>query len=189
MKIQQATTAYGIPFFMVESSDHITGATGLTPTVTISKNCGSFATPAGTVAEIGHGWYQIEGNATDNATLGALLVHAEASGADPSDTAHEVVIENLASAVIATVTNLTNAPTAGDLTATMKASVATASATGAAAAITAAEPIEASLTGDLTSTMKTSVTTAATAATPSVNVAKINTHTVGGDGTTTPFHT
>jgi hypothetical protein len=63
-----------------------------------------------------------------------------------------------------TVANLTNAPTAGDLTATMKTSVTTAAtaATPTAAAVTAAV----SVTGDLSATMKTSVTTAATAATP-----------------------
>ncbi len=66
--------------------------------------------------------------------------------------------------VIPTTTNLTNAPTVGDLTAVMKASVTTAAtaATPTAAAVTTAV----SITGDLSATMKTSVTTAATAATP-----------------------
>jgi hypothetical protein len=59
--------------------------------------------------------------------------------------AHEITVDgsgavtfnNASIATVATVTNLTNAPTAGDLTATMKTSVQTASA----AAITAAEPL------------------------------------------------
>lgn len=53
--------------------------------------------------------------------------------------------------LVATATNLTNAPTAGDLTATMKTSVTTAAS--------AATPV-ATVSGDLSATMKTSVTTA-----------------------------
>ena len=43
--------------------------------VTISKNGGSFASPAGAVTEIANGWYAVAGNATDSATLGPLLLH------------------------------------------------------------------------------------------------------------------
>lgn len=73
---------------------------------------------------------------------------------------------NITAGTITTVTNLTNAPTAGDFTATMKTSIGTAVAASAVASVTA--PV--SITGDLSATMKTSVTTAATAATPSVTV-------------------
>lgn len=71
---------------MVLTSDHITGATGLTPTVTISKNCGAFAAPAGAVSEIANGWYEIAANAADSNTIGAIVIHATGTGADPSDT-------------------------------------------------------------------------------------------------------
>ncbi len=53
--------------------------------MTISKNGGSFASPAGAVTEIGNGWYKVAGNATDSATLGVLILHATATGADPCD--------------------------------------------------------------------------------------------------------
>lgn len=65
---------------------------------------------------------------------------------------------NITAGTITTVTNLTNAPTAGDLTATMKTSVQTA----AAAAVTGAEPIDA-------------------------NVTQINGTTVNGDGAGSPW--
>ncbi len=84
--------------------------------------------------------------------------------------------------LVATATNLTNAPTSGDLTATMKTSVTTAAtaATPVAASVTgtvgsvtgnvggsvASVTAAVGITGDLSATMKTSVTTAATAATP-----------------------
>lgn len=171
--ITQSTTTQPIEFFMVDSADHVTGKTGLAPTVTISKNGGAFASPAGAVTEIGNGWYKVAGNATDNATLGPLLLYATATGADPATDLFPVVAyspqnanslglayltgdiyarlgapagasvsadivaikavddavkaktdnlpaapastTNITAGVITTVTNLTNAPTNGDL--------------------------------------------------------------------------
>jgi hypothetical protein len=89
--IKQSTTAYPLIFFMTDSADHVTGKTGLSPTVTIRKVGGSFASPAGSVTEIASGWYQVAGNATDSDTLGPLLLHATGTGADPTDTYFEVV--------------------------------------------------------------------------------------------------
>jgi len=81
-------------FFMTDSTDHVTGKTGLTPTVTIRKVGGSFASPSGAVSEIANGWYTVAGNATDCNTAGPLLLHATASGADPTDTYYDVVAFN-----------------------------------------------------------------------------------------------
>lgn len=89
--IKQSSASKPLIFLLVQSSDHISPATGLTPTVTISKNGGSFASPAGSVTEIANGWYQVAANATDNNTLGPLILHATASGADPTDTIFRVV--------------------------------------------------------------------------------------------------
>jgi hypothetical protein len=89
--ILQSSTQSPLPFFMVQSSDHITGATGLSPTVTIRKPGGSFAAPSGAVTEIASGWYQVAGNATDTNTLGPLLLHATGAGADPCD----IVVANI----------------------------------------------------------------------------------------------
>lgn len=80
-----STSTYPIVFFMADSTDHVTGKTGLTPTVTISKNGGAFGAALGAVAEIASGWYSLAGNATDRNTAGALAIHATASGADPAD--------------------------------------------------------------------------------------------------------
>lgn len=74
-----------LPFFLVSSADHITGLTGATPAVTVSKNGGTFAAPAGAVSEVGNGWYKVAGNATDCDTLGGLALHVTGSGADPYD--------------------------------------------------------------------------------------------------------
>lgn len=83
--IKQSQTAVPLTFVMVDSSDHVTPKTGLTPTVTLSKNGAAFAAPAGAVSEIGSGWYKVAANATDSNTLGVLDLHATAGGADPQD--------------------------------------------------------------------------------------------------------
>lgn len=89
--LKQSQTAQNLVFLLVSSTDHITGVTGATPTVTLSKNGGAFAAPAGAVTEIGDGWYKVAGNATDAETLGPLLLHATATGADPVDEEFYVV--------------------------------------------------------------------------------------------------
>lgn len=74
-----------IMFFMADSADHITGKTGLAPVVELSKCGGVFAQANGTVEEVGYGWYKLIGNSVDRDTLGTLVIHAEAEGADPFD--------------------------------------------------------------------------------------------------------
>lgn len=96
MLIKQSSAIKAVPFFMVDAADHISGKTGLSPTVTISKNGAAFATPAGAVTEMGSGWYKVAPNATDSNTVGALLVHATGTGADPFDIEHEVIEATLA---------------------------------------------------------------------------------------------
>ena len=76
---------------MIDSSDHICPKTGLSPTVTISKNGAIFAAPSGAITEVANGWYKVAGNATDSNTLGPLLLHASAAGADPVDECFNVV--------------------------------------------------------------------------------------------------
>lgn len=89
--VKQSQTAQPLVFMLVLASDHISPATGKTPTVTISKNGGSFASPSGAVAEIGSGWYSIAGNATDTGTLGPLIIHVTEAASDPTDERYEVV--------------------------------------------------------------------------------------------------
>lgn len=228
--LKQSSTAQSLPFLLVSSTDHIAGVTGLSPTVTLSKAGGSFASPSGAVTEIGNGWYKVAGNATDTNTLGSLILHATGTGADPVDVEFAVVAfdpqdsvrmgqtalpnadaeasgglatlsaaqasdgtinvnvhrwltgtplalssqqvqavvpdsqkvdvntiktqavtaaagvtfptdiaspTNITAGTITTVTNLTNAPTNGDFTATMKTSIGTAVAASAVASVTA----------------------------------------------------
>lgn len=88
----QGSTDYPITFLLVDETDHLTGKTGLTPTVEIAKNgTPPFAAPLGAVTEIGYGWYRLAGNATDRNTLGEFLIHVEAPGADVMDDKYAIV--------------------------------------------------------------------------------------------------
>lgn len=89
--IKQNDTSKPLAFLLVSSSDHISGLTGASPVVTISKNGASFVAPTGTVSEIGNGWYKLVPGAADVGTLGPLLLHATASGADPVDLEFRIV--------------------------------------------------------------------------------------------------
>jgi len=91
MWLKLADTSKIIPFLMIDSVDHISGKTGLTVTVTLSKNGAAFAVAAGTVAEIANGWYKLTPTVADTGTLGALQLHATATGADPTDEEQTVV--------------------------------------------------------------------------------------------------
>ena len=81
---------------MVDSTDHVTGKTGLTLTITASKNGAAFASITPTVTERGDGWYSIAITAAHTDTEGDLALHITGSGADPSDVLMNVnVLEQL----------------------------------------------------------------------------------------------
>ena len=109
---QQNSSGYPLPFLLVLSSDHQTGATGLSPTVTLSKNGAAFASPAGAVTEIANGWYVVAGNATDSNTLGPLILHATGAAADVMDSFFTVVGYNPFDSVRLGLTALPNAAAA-----------------------------------------------------------------------------
>jgi hypothetical protein len=88
---QQNSATFPITFVMVSSTDHSTKVTGVTPTVTLSKNGLPFGAALGAVTEIGSGWYALAGNTTDRNTLGELSVHATAAGADDFDTKYVII--------------------------------------------------------------------------------------------------
>jgi len=93
--LMQGNITRPLLFLMIDSTDHLAGKTGLSPTVTLSKNGGGGGAPAGAVTQVdavNHpGWYKVAPNATDANTLGPLALHATAAGADPSDELFEVV--------------------------------------------------------------------------------------------------
>ncbi len=114
--LQKSSTARPLLFLLLSSTDHITGKTGATPTVTISKAGGAFGAPGGAVTEVGNGWYKVAGSATDTATTGPLLLHATAAGADPCDDRYEVVAFNPDDSVALGLSKMPATIAVGDIT-------------------------------------------------------------------------
>lgn len=79
--------------YLVQSADHITGATGRTLTIEISKAGNVFQEAEADFTEVGYGWYDINFTSNDLGALGFLKVHISATGADPVDFELEVVAE------------------------------------------------------------------------------------------------
>ena len=71
-----------VPLFMVQDSDHVTGATGKTVTAEISKDGAAFGSPTNSVVEISDGWYYLDLTAAELDTVGFLLIRATATGCD-----------------------------------------------------------------------------------------------------------
>lgn len=117
--VKISSTARPLFFLMVDSADHISPRTGLSPTVTISKNGAAFGSPSGAVSEIANGWYQVAGNATDTNTAGVLLLHATSTNADPVDVAYNIVSldpDTAALTAAQVATGVWQDATAGDFT-------------------------------------------------------------------------
>jgi hypothetical protein len=76
---------------MTDVADHISGKTGLTLTVQLSKSGAAFSTITPTVVERGSGRYAITLTSTDTNTLNGLDMQVTAPGADPTDTHDQVV--------------------------------------------------------------------------------------------------
>lgn len=92
--ILKTSFSYARKFLMVLASDHITGATGATVTVQLSKGPApaAFAAAGGAVTEIGLGWYQCLLSTTDTNTPGDLAVHCAGTSptCDPTDFVDQV---------------------------------------------------------------------------------------------------
>lgn len=85
MRTIRQSVAVNIMVFMTDSGDHITGESGLTLTITASKNGGAFTSISPTVTERGSGWYNLALTSSHTDTTGDLALHITGTGADPSD--------------------------------------------------------------------------------------------------------
>jgi hypothetical protein len=86
------STARNRMVFMTDEADHVSGATGLTLTITASKDGAAFASITPTVTERGNGWYSLALTTSHTDTLGDLALHITATGADPTDLRDQVVV-------------------------------------------------------------------------------------------------
>jgi hypothetical protein len=95
------STARELMVFLTLSSDHITGATGKTLTVTASKAGAAFASISPTVTERGNGWYSLALTTSMTDTVGDLALHITAADSDPVDMVVDVIAPLLTAAAYA----------------------------------------------------------------------------------------
>jgi hypothetical protein len=76
------TALANFPFLMVDSTDHVTGKTGLTITATRSIDGGAFAACANAASEVANGLYKINLAASD-LNGDTIVLRFTAAGADP----------------------------------------------------------------------------------------------------------
>lgn len=93
MRLLKQSTARTIMVFMTDATDRVTGKTGLTLTVTASKNGAAFASVSPAQNERGNGWYSLDLTTSHTDTLGDLAIHVTGSGADPTDLLAQVVAD------------------------------------------------------------------------------------------------
>jgi len=79
---KRAVALSDLPFYMVDSTDHVTPETSLSVTAEVSKDGGAFAAAAGSVVEIGSGVYHFDATAADM-TADVVVFKFTAAGADP----------------------------------------------------------------------------------------------------------
>lgn len=108
------STAKNLMVFMTDSSDHINGKTGLTLTITASKDGGAFSSISPTVTERGDGWYSLALTTSHTDTLGDMAFHITGTGADATDISRHVVVQLPGEIMTANVTQIDGNATNGN---------------------------------------------------------------------------
>lgn len=72
----------GVPFNLVDSTDHVTAETGASVTVNVSKDGAAYASGAGTLREIGSGSYEYDATQSEM-NADRIRFRFTASGVDP----------------------------------------------------------------------------------------------------------
>lgn len=106
MEPLKQSTARNLMVFLVDSADHVTGKTGLTLTITASKDGGAFGSISPTVTERGNGWYNVALTGTHTDTLGDLALHITATNADPCDLKLPVEVDRTGATVSSVTGNV-----------------------------------------------------------------------------------
>lgn len=112
MAILKQSTTYTRMFLLVQSSDHVSPLTGASPSVSLSKAGGSFASAGGTITEVANGFYKIALTTTDTNTLGDLAFHITATSGDNTDFVDQIAANILGDTLPANATQINGVSTA-----------------------------------------------------------------------------
>lgn len=110
MRELKQNTDNNVKLFLTDSTDHITGKTGLTLAVELCKDdeeSFSAITSVASAGEVGNGWYNVKLTESNNHTdtIGDIIVRATATGADSAERLMNVV-ENIESDSISTLDSI-----------------------------------------------------------------------------------
>lgn len=114
MRLLKQSTTYNLTVFMTDSADHVAGKTGLTLTITASKDGAAFASITPTVTELSSGWYKLALTTSHTDTLGDFALHVTATGADPTDVAMVIRANVLGDTLPTNVLQISGDTTAAD---------------------------------------------------------------------------
>jgi hypothetical protein len=84
------STARNLMVFLTDSTDHVTGLAGASLTIALSKDGAAFASVTPAVTDRSDGWYNLALTTSHTDTLGDLVLHITAAGADPIDLREQV---------------------------------------------------------------------------------------------------
>lgn len=126
------STARNVMVLMVDSTDHVSGKTGLTLTITASKDGGAFASITPTVTERGDGWYSLALTTAHTDTLGDFALHITGTGADATDRSWMVVAQIPGDTITANVTQINGGATTGNNATLSLKAISIVNTTGAA---------------------------------------------------------
>lgn len=115
MRLLKQSTAANVMVFLTDSADHVSGKSGLTLTITASKDGAAFSSIGPTVTERGSGWYSVALTTAHTDTLGDLALHVTSAGADPTDLTCRIVAGSL-DADVSTRSTYAGADTSGTTT-------------------------------------------------------------------------
>lgn len=113
MAIIKANATYTRTFLAVYKTDHVTGATGITVIVRLSKAGAAYGASAGSVAQVGNGLFSISLTTADTNTLGDLAYNCTGTNIDPTDFIDQVVNFDFNVPVVTTGTTVGTVTLAG----------------------------------------------------------------------------
>lgn len=85
MRVLKKLSSGIVMVLLTSSLDHVSGADELDLAVSISKNGGDFEAITPSISGKSNGWYKITLSSSDTDTIGDLVLHISATGADPTD--------------------------------------------------------------------------------------------------------
>lgn len=106
MAIIKANATYTRTFLAVYKTDHITGATGVTVIVRLSKAGGAYGASTNTASAVANGLYSIVLASGDTNTVGDLSFNCTGTNIDPTDFIDQVHNFDLDTPVVITGTNI-----------------------------------------------------------------------------------